>query len=637
MRSKTLQRAIILSLGAMCLAACPQAKADVAPPVEIRMSLDEMSQAVSGEEYAGVFEVHVHRPGRLADFRLMGDGWKPVSLETPGDPISVQPGTMRIPFRAVPSDADEPVGLSLTYNGRRVAKSAALGPKHYARANRPREAIRVDGTCGKALADTKPANESEDQSVVPSVRQQRDSSTLRVVGRIMYYRSDMVPVGADTLDVSVWDNDDIGHDVIWSGYTDVNGYFDTGVVTPEDDPGGPDLIVYCETEIANVVDVTDNSWEEYTYSWETPEVEDFSGSYYDFGWLTVPSEEMPALHIFNSIVRTRRFITTQTVYQPPKVQVEWPDNSDGDSEAWYEYYTDMAEIHISTGQQWNEATHSHEYGHHFMHVHSCPECPPDPDYCSDPSCDPNPAEGDCGHCLWCQENEWDAWNEGWPDWLADAVTRSLPWDYQFDDGSPYEPLFTLDLETLGACDDSGLVEDPYKTEGFIGALLRDIEDGVDLDGGSLNDDHDGDGIMDSLCLGPEPLLVIQAEYDPITIIDFIEDFRNHLPEYADNLWPTAINTSWEYWGLFPHDEEPPGAVPFCHSQTHPTGTGGPSPCITLFRGSRPKTTSQACAITATNGARTRMSAVRTKSPNRSPGPNASLQSPTAPSTSATGM
>ncbi|MFH1747890.1 MAG: S-layer family protein [Planctomycetota bacterium] len=579
MFSRQIHRAALLASGMLILMLSVHARADVAPPVEVRMDLDEMHLAVSGQEYTGVFEVHVHRAGTLADFKLLGDGWELLSLGTPGDPVSVQPGVVRIPFRAVPHDADEEIGLSLTYNGRRVAKSAPVGPAHFARRDQPRLAVLVEGAGTRISNADQPASEPAGQSEVPAGPAPGGRSTLRVVGRIMYYRSDMEPVGADTIDVRVWDNDDVGHDVIWEGYTNSEGYFDTGVVTPEDDPGGPDLIVYFETDIANVVDVTDNDWDETTYWWQTPEVEDFSGSFYDFGWITVPSGDMPALHIFNSIVRTRRFITNNSPYQPFKVQVEWPDTSAAEG-AWYEYYTDMAEIHITADRQWREDTHSHEYGHHFMHVYSCPSCPPDPDYCWDPSCDPDPPD-DCGHCLWCEETDHDAWNEGWPNWLADAFTRSLSWDYQFDDGTAYEPLFTRDLETLDACDDSGVIENPFETEGIVGALLRDIEDEVDLDGNSLNDDHDNDGIMDSLCRGPEAMLVIQAEYDPITVSEFINAFRTYAPEYADDLWPTAVNVAIEYQSLFPPDVDPPGTVPFCDSQTHPIGVGGPLPCITF--------------------------------------------------------
>ena len=58
MKSNKLQRTVILSLGAVFLAAGSQVRADVAPPVEIRMSL-ETRQAVSDKGYVGTFEVEV--------------------------------------------------------------------------------------------------------------------------------------------------------------------------------------------------------------------------------------------------------------------------------------------------------------------------------------------------------------------------------------------------------------------------------------------------------------------------------------------------------------------------------------------------------------------------------------------------
>ncbi|MBN2561624.1 MAG: hypothetical protein JXQ75_11910 [Phycisphaerae bacterium] len=139
-------RATVLAFGMSILAISVQARADIGPPVEIRMDLNEMRQAFSGQQYAGVFEVHVFQAGTLADFKLLGDGWRLLSLETPGDPVSVQPGVVRIPFRVVPADADEPIGLSLTYNGRRVAEAAPVGPAYFAQAGKPYCLVPIPGT-----------------------------------------------------------------------------------------------------------------------------------------------------------------------------------------------------------------------------------------------------------------------------------------------------------------------------------------------------------------------------------------------------------------------------------------------------------------------------------------------------------
>lgn len=195
----------------------------------------------------------------------------------------------------------------------------------------------------------------------------------------------------------------------------------------------------------------------------------------------------------NSIVRAERFIRTRTPYDPPKVQAVLPDGATG---AFYQ--SGSQEIHISTQHQWNEATHTHEFGHHFLSRFTTTLVP---DYCND-FCDSGSgctSGVDCekpGHRIWCPETDHDAWNEGWPNRLADVVTRSYPYDYEFDDGTEYKALFTRGQEALDTCCQDEQSYSPLVTEGFIGALLRDIED-------DTQDDHDGDGIVDSLCLGVE--------------------------------------------------------------------------------------------------------------------------------------
>ena len=157
-----------------------------------------------------------------------------------------------------------------------------------------------------------------------------------------------------------------------------------------------------------------------------------------------------------------------------------------------------------------------------------------------------------------------------PNWLADVVTRSYPDDYQYDDGSPFQPLYTRDQEWPQFCVDT--YDDPVLTEGFIGLLLRDVED-------DMQDDHDADGILDSLCMGPEEILSIQAEYDPITVFDFIATFRALYPQYADRMWLTAYNAASVYVSGFPPDTEAPGVAPWADSPSHPLGDFGTLPCI----------------------------------------------------------
>ena len=37
-----------------------------------------------------------------------------------------------------------------------------------------------------------------------------------------------------------------------------------------------------------------------------------------------------------------------------------------------------------------------------------------------------------GHCIWCNENQNDAWNEGFPDWLGKTIYYVVPNLQNFD-------------------------------------------------------------------------------------------------------------------------------------------------------------------------------------------------------------
>jgi len=583
-------------LGLLALGATAQA--DVGAPVEIRMPLDT-HQAVSGEVFVGEFEVHVYRPGVLSDFKLRGEGWTVLSVDFPATPYEAPEGVLRIPFRAIPADADAPIGLKLKYNGRFVRQRYSIGPEYFSQRGVPRSAVRIAGTHAQRAAGGDASLDDDGGGPPGSTR--GGAIPIHVVGRIVYTRAgvdrsfppdgdfndpgDTQPVvlGADQIDVRVLDDDDLDSETIWSGVTDEQGFFDTGVVMWDDcDAVGcddPDLVVYFETERGGWVDVTDNSITEDTYEFETDEVTDFTGSFYDFGWITPADGGLhPAIHIYNNITRARRYIIENPGYTTPYVQVEWPNDSRGNA-AWYD--DGANEIHVSSGRQWRTDTHIHEYGHHFIDSLYEPD-PPDPDYCNQ-FCDANDPQGSCsnpfspgcGHCIWCQENAFDAWNEGWPNWLADIVTRDYRTRYQFDDGSPFQPLFTRSQESLNMCCQDNTFHNATATEGFVGALLRDIDD-------PNQDDHDGDGVFDLMCIGGNEIFYVIDVYQPITVSGFISGMLADHPEYTDRLWATAFNVgAGPFVANFPPDGAPPGAVASCDSPTHPLGTGGPFPCITF--------------------------------------------------------
>ena len=112
-------------------------------------------------------------------------------------------GVVRIPFLAVPADADKPIALSLTYNGRKVRQAYTIGPAYFERAGKPSRSVRI-GPNG-APAGKLPAAGPEggtDGSSTPGGDQKFDGP-LQVVGRIVYTRP-----GLDLSDPADGDFDD---------------------------------------------------------------------------------------------------------------------------------------------------------------------------------------------------------------------------------------------------------------------------------------------------------------------------------------------------------------------------------------------------------------------------------------------
>lgn len=590
---------ILVSVGV----ALQAARADVGPPVEINIAPDA-PPAVAGQEYASEFLVQVYKSGTLTDFRVKGDGWTILSIDAPTTPLNTLPTILSVPFRAIPSDPEKPIGLSVKYDGRRTRQLAHVGPAYLAQASKPKPLMQVRTTSiPPQLPQTPQASEHDPAAAGGAPR----GDGLIVRGRIVYIRPgidrsdppdgdttdpDDTPeliVGADMIDVRVIDNDPVSSEEMWSGFTDEHGYFDTGVLDADvdGDGSGPDLIIYVETETPGWVDVTDNSVFEYTYTFETPEVEDYEGSVYDAGWLAPTDTGLhPALHIYNSFVRVRRWLIENPGFSTPEIQIEWPDDSGGNN-SWF---VDSAnEIHISSFHNWFESVHMHEYGHFFLDELYEPD-PPSPEYCN-AYCDANdpiaPCGGGwtgCGHCDWCPETDHDAWNEGWPDWLASIVTRGFPERYTLDrEGPAYAAYSPFSGEWIASCCQDGSTADATLAEGFITALLRDIDD-------PEQDDHDDDpdpevrsfdGIRDQMCKGWDEIFHVLNAHRPITIMQFINAYLAEFPEDRDLLWPTAFNVGPAYVAGIPSDTQPPGRVLVCDSPSHPLGAGGSLACMTL--------------------------------------------------------
>ena len=566
------------------------ARADVGPPVEVKMSMADLP-ALSGRIFLGTFEVQFFEEGRLSDLEVFGEGWTVQHLDAPTEPHDIKEGMLRIPFRALPDDAEKSIWIAFTFKGRSIRRKFEVGQATIEAKKVSPLATALREPIVTPITWSPGADSIQGEASASAV--QRGGMDIRVKGQLFYPRAgidknddgdyddpgETYPqlVGVDNVWFNVVDIDLSGAELMKNGQTDVDGRFDTGTFYWEDCNAGcedPDIVVSFVLD-TGVVDVTDNSIYENTIFAATAEYQDFAGGELDLGPILIPPGKAPAFHIFNSIVRTERFIRTNTAYDPPKVQVEWPDDSRSGG-AWYQDFG--AEIHVSTQRQWREETHAHEFGHHFLHNFSLTI---DTDYCNgicdegfDVDCGAGPCVGNGGHCSWCQENEHDAWNEGWPNWLADVVTRSLSDDYTFDDGSAYQPLYTRSFESARDCCIGNEFQDPYATEAFVAMLLRDIED-------DNFDDHDGDGIHDSLCMGVDEIFDIVATYNPTNIEAFMNYFIFAYPGAVARLRHTAENVSPILLSRpnWPDDTLPLQPVRFMTSPSHPQGQGSPLPCF----------------------------------------------------------
>lgn len=416
---------------------------------------------------------------------------------------------------------------------------------------------------------------------------------IRFTGGFAYYLPTTPPtlVGVDNIWVKIKDDDDVVEDdTMVEGYTDADGNFDLSVCWDSIDT--PDVYAEFECETGAVV-VQYNIATQTEYTWSSQIELDFEGSQLDFGVLApTDPDDNPALHIHNNITRAHRWISEVAGIDVPQVDVLWPFDVNGPF-----YFS--GQVYIDTEHSWAGATHIHEYGHHFMANFMPNGHVVIPDYCNG-ICDNQILFFDlpCGHCRWCGETPNTAWNEGWADWLGDAVTRHIDATYTPGAFNAYliEDVWTSisdwSVESPEQCNPDQEPEDvgwynPVNTEGFVAALLRDIEDpDVNDTADAFRPDFDGDHMpdpapdcaLDALAVDPLLIFEVSVQDDPSDVLGFINAFRARYPELSNPLWRTAWNLGRERF-VAP-DAAPPAAVPSLSSPSHPPG-GGTWPVITI--------------------------------------------------------
>lgn len=539
----------------------------------IRMATENATPAVSRAEYGGTILITAARNGVLDAVTVGGVGWeqRSIGLDQPR-PMS-RGETVSIPFEAFVQDAGRLIEISAQFDGIWTRKRLDLSPERFARAGRDYMAIRRSDSPTSLSADSAGADEAG------RIRNCSDQE-IRFRGRIVYERpaipgidnsippdgdfddpGDVPPrpaaiIGVDRILYEVMD-DDIIDEAIHSGYTDENGYFDVTVCWDDCDISGcddPDIYLRfeCDTDVVNVQDGYNIL--EPDYSWSTEDTQyypDYTGHDIDFGVVQSADPGLnPALHIHNTITRAHRFIIEHEGDYLPSVDAQWPEDST-------EYNAFFEEIYIEVSEEWNEGTQTHEWGHHLLHHWTDPE---GSDYCngfcdaaSPNPCNSNePCDGNGGHCIWCNETDHDAWNEGFPNWLGSAVLRR--WDARYGIApwtrfTPPNADGRYTLETVQPCCNNppGMLHNPWVTEGFVGAILRDIEDPAP----EILTGPPWVCPQDSLAMTPRDILEVVRQAQPVRIIEFLQAFWPQHPERAHDIRNTALAVAPAYGNLWP--------------------------------------------------------------------------------------
>jgi alpha-tubulin suppressor-like RCC1 family protein len=576
-----------LALLASCGPGVAPARADDRPGLKIRLDQSTAQAAVSGAEYAGTLEITAAKAGVIDAVEIGGQGWRQLSVELSG-PTAVAVGeVLKVPFRASVLDSSKRIEIRARLDGTWTRKRLDLSPQRFARANRPRPTVRLESPGHTPTA-------GEQQSDDGSAGQRGcDDQLIHFHGRIAYYRAgvdnngdgDFTDAGVDNSSPPDGDFDDpgdvppdlpsalIGADRIWfevmdddlidetivSSYTNEDGSFDVTVCWDDCDASGcddPDIYLRfeCDTDVVSVQDGEDVF--EHDYNWSTEDSQyygDYTGHDIDFGTvLPADAGEYPALHIHNAITRAHRFIEENDGAYIDHVDVQWPETET-------KYTRFFEEIYLERSEQWNEATQTHEWGHHLLYEWTSPV---NSDYCNG-FCDDNDinnngcttneeCDGNGGHCVWCNETDHDAWNEGFPNWLGSVAVRGWRARYSI---APWTQLAGMNgdgrytLETPQACCSSppAALHDAWITEGFVGAMLRDIDDPApEIPAGPPFTCP-----QDSLDMTPRDILTVVREAQPIRIIEFLQAFWTRHPERAHDIRNAALAVAPVYGNLWP--------------------------------------------------------------------------------------
>lgn len=547
------------------LAAARPAGADVRPPVDVFI-LGQPRPSIGGEDFVGTLSFKTGASLQLSNLTILGE---PSKVRAVGGLLakSQAGGTVEVDFTWRPARDGEPLLISYEVEGIPYEKQFDLSKEAIDRVTTPGTTATVTEVdplakpAGSDLRSVEPAaappppsaEEIRRREGAPrESRQAVNARNIRVHGRWLYRRNDGALIGADGATVRIWDNDSpFGSELLAQVSTDAQGWYD---VTFFWNPcavfcdAEPDIYVEFRSENTEYV-VKSTAFAAGAYNWATGTVNDYTGTNLDFGWLEpgAPGDH-PALHLLSTLTHGWRQHVWNG-FDMSSMDCFWPEGTGG------AYYNGA--VHFSPGEQWVEGTIIHEQGHHWVANYGIAIAP---DYCNG-ICD-TPS---CGHCVWCQETDHDAWAEGFPNWIGEWIPSTFPAVYGYAGANINDGRYML--EALGTC---GSTADPYRTENFLGALLHDI---VDVP----SDDHNlADPWRDRLNMAATVVFTVADLDGPTTPANFLTKFAARYPAQKEAFWETAFNCGYNF------DVVNPGAVTGLGSTSHTVGGNSPDPTVDLY-------------------------------------------------------
>jgi hypothetical protein len=522
-RTRLLWLVVFLMMGALA------AQATIGPPVQVRI-VGAIPDFVAGERRTVTVGITSSADVDLEYLSLSGKGWKVHATALPTAKSMAVGEELLVAVEASTLDADEPLTIMMTIDGRPFEHDFDLSPAAVAR-SRGSVPGRPDPDDPGAPRQDPPAAADSPGSGDKTAR------NVRVYGKVWTTRPDGVVITAPYARISIWEDDVDPNpdDFILDTTTDINGNFDITFYWDGVSEADPDLYFVFWYENGNVR-VQDGNGSLYGYS--TPATWNYTGSSLNMGTWYPASGFEAAGFLFSHLTRGSEILwldgTATAVWDTPQVNCQWfptsvngPDYTEGTPPS----YADNL-LRMSNARVWAEVVIHHEFGHHW---HSRFSTLAVGSYCNG-ICD----AAKCGHCLWCNEDLAKAWNEGVAQYFGEMLFKEIAAVYG---PAPYAGAGS-ELDSFEVLDPSssqcgtGHVPVPTKVEGYVAALLHDIDDATnDNDPGSPSG-------SDQLSLNREEILRTIDLDVPLDVTEFLAFFNLRYNQYQSQLAQTALNNGF---------------------------------------------------------------------------------------------